>query len=116
MALPFHVQLNTGDYNELIIRRCNDDPQMLMLIGVIFHRIFGIRLCIRFTFGIIDRAGIQYFKDFLFRNMPAIHAAPGMPGKDQPAMAVKGLTGPFHSFARPDDIGISSRIVTGCEC
>ena len=116
MALPFHVQFNTGDDDELFARRRDDNPQMLTFIGVIFHCIFGIRFCIRFTFGIIDRAGIQYFKDLLFGNMSAIHAAPGVPGKDQPAMAVKGLMAPFHSFALPDDIGISSRIVTGCEC
>jgi hypothetical protein len=116
MTLPFYVQFYAGDDDEFVVRRRNDNPQVLMFIGVIFHRIFGIRLRVRFTFCIIDRAGIQYFKDFFFRNMPAVHAAPGMPGKDQPAMSVKRLMSPFHTFARPDGIGISSRIVTGCEC
>ena len=94
MALPFHIQLNTGDHNKFFTGRSNHNPEMLMFSRIGFHCIFRIGFRVGLAPGIIDGSRIQYFPDLLFRDMTAIHPATGMTGKDEPAMS-----GTFNSRA-----------------
>jgi hypothetical protein len=113
MALPFHMEFDTGDHDELFTGRGNHNPEILVFLRKGFHGIFGIGFCFRFTLGIIDRARIQYFLYFPFGNMPAIHPATRMTGKDKTAMTVEGIMGRSYCLSGLHGHPLSCRIVTG---
>jgi hypothetical protein len=78
IALPLNAQFNTGDHNQPASGGRKHHAQVLALPGITIQRIFWIGAPIRFAFAKIDFAPFQYFPDLFFRNVPAIHPAPGV--------------------------------------
>ncbi len=89
MTAPLHPQFYAGDNNQFRIFRRYDDTQMLLFCRVSFNSIFRIRVAVWFAFTIINFPIVQHFVNFPWRNMAAVHPAPGMFRKNQLRMAVK---------------------------
>jgi len=91
IALPFHSQFDTGNDYEAAFTPLSagghgkDDTQMLPFFGITFESVFWVRMRVRLALFVIDLPSFQYFPYLFFRDMAAVHPAPGMTGEDKMA-------------------------------
>ena len=83
MTRPFPIKINTGDYHKLIVGGRDYYPYVLLLIAVTFESKGVIAFRASATFGIIDFSFFNYFLYFFHSNIPAVHSASYMFGKNQ---------------------------------
>lgn len=85
MARPFFAQVNAGNNYKPIIFRRDDDSYVLFFMAVSFEGKCAVAFRANPAFGIINSSVPKDFFYFLFCNMPAIHPAFYMFGKNQMA-------------------------------
>jgi hypothetical protein len=94
VALPFDIQFNASNNHQSPIGRGNDNPQMLAFLGKTVQGVFGIGTAVGIAFGVVEFALLQYFFDFRFCNVAAVHSAPCVARVDQTGfMSVDGVVG-----------------------
>jgi hypothetical protein len=80
IAGPFGPEVYYCYHRYFRLAGCKNDPDPLVVMGFAFYGVlsFAVGVVAKFTFAIIDLAGLQDFPDLRIVNMAALHAAPGM--------------------------------------